>query len=239
MHFFGKRFMSICGSSIFDDFPERLPSSVNPYVGRLIQLSEEGKPLYYGRYLKAKKGNWKKGSEAVYLEIGSHKGDTLVAMAADHPDSSFIGMDITFKRVVTAYERAQAASLSNISLIYGDAREVGQIFDPGELNGVIVFFPDPWIKKARQSHHRLFTEEFAAYLGRLIAPGGFLWVKTDVEAYLSTLGSSLSPLHFHPWQESLPPMVEKGYGSRFESNFQSIGRPTFEGLWKRVIPCHA
>ena len=57
---------------------------------------------------------------SLVVEIGSHMGDVMCEMANNHPDTAFIGLDITFKRVVTLAEKAAKKDLNNIFCTMGD-----------------------------------------------------------------------------------------------------------------------
>ena len=51
-----------------------------------------------------------KEASSLIVEIGSHMGDVMCEMANNHPDKAFVGLDITFKRVVTLAEKAKKKS---------------------------------------------------------------------------------------------------------------------------------
>ena len=68
---------------------------------------------------KAFSENMDQEPKSLVLEIGSHRGDVLAAMARNHPDSAFMGMDITFKRVVNLLKklRKMASAMSRQSWV--------------------------------------------------------------------------------------------------------------------------
>ena len=103
----------------------------NPYVARLFTLQDSGDlPVYHGSALAPWVGRWRELFQSrlpeastesrLIVEIGSHYGKTLSEMAASHPDSLFIGFDITFKRVIKAAERAQRAQIRNMICVWFD-----------------------------------------------------------------------------------------------------------------------
>jgi tRNA (guanine-N7-)-methyltransferase len=53
---------------------------------------------------------------------------------------------------------------------------------PATLDGVHVFFPDPWPKK-RHHKRRLLQPPFVALLASRLKPGGYVHVATDWEEY--------------------------------------------------------
>jgi tRNA G46 methylase TrmB len=60
-------------------------------------------------------------------------------------------MDITFKRVITMAERTQKNDVHNVISVLANAERVELLFGAEELDGVVIFFPDPWILKKNTS----------------------------------------------------------------------------------------
>lgn len=219
-----------------------LDSRVNPFVARLKAGAADGSlPLYYGPSLAECRGHWAAKLQSrrqaaglasrVVLEIGCHKGTVLLPLARNHPEWAVLGLDITFKRVVTTAERLGAAQLSHAAAIYANAQVLDRVFAPGELGGVLLFFPDPWSKKAHQIHRRLVNADFVQRLLPLLAPGAFVWVKTDAADYLSAVGplfaAGLQPV------TSLEALGLADYKSSYELRFQAVGTPTYSALWQK------
>ena len=220
---------------IFRDIPKSYFLNVNHYVSKLKEACEkEELPLCYGPYLKNKKGQWlehmKGPNNKLILEIGCHKGKNLCQMAEGHKDKAFIGFDITYKRVYETALLAQSKNLENLKAIYANAKEMEEILAPGELDGVVIFFPDPWIKKKKQTKKRLLNQEFCAILKRVLKPGGFIWFKTDSHDYFMNTENFLSKEDFT--QSSLDQTCfTENYESTFEKRFKEKGEPTYESVW--------
>ena len=143
----------------FKDPTTNLKPDVNAFLDRMVEAQANGTlPLAYGPKLKDKVGQWKselsaqmgKEPESLIVEIGSHMGDVMCEMAQNHPDKAFVGLDITFKRVVTLAEKAQKKELSNIFSVLGNGGGFEHMFSRGEADGLIIFFPDPWVRKKKQ-----------------------------------------------------------------------------------------
>ena len=226
----------------FDDFAARLPQGVNPYVLELMEgAATLSLPVLYGPFLAGLAGRWRSTilepagdnlSRRLFLEIGCHLGHTLASLAAAHPKEAFVGLDITFKRAVRTAKRCQKADLKNVRAVLADACFLPQLFEPGELSGIIAFFPDPWEKKARQARHRLFTADFLNEMTLSLERNGFFWFKTDSSAYFSAVtGFMQSQLCWRP--ESVPEsMAAAATISPFERLFTEQGRPVFSGFWR-------
>lgn len=130
----------------------------------------------------------------LHLEIGFNRGRFLRAMAAKHPERDFVGIEIRrrFCWRLTHMLNAEEPQPRNIRIIWADAKNVAPaLFPPGCLEGIYVTFPDPWWKK-RHAKRRLVDTAFAASMADLLAPGGRVWVKSDVPAIADEIAQSLA-----------------------------------------------
>ena len=171
------------------------------------------------------------GRRKLIVEIGCHLGLTLNQMAKNYHDADFIGMDITFKRVVTAAERAVAQRHHNVATVLGNARAMDAIFADGEVDGFIVFFPDPWLKRAKNKN-RLVDREFSALLTSKLSPGGFVWMKTDQEVYFQEAREGFLKAGLEP-TESVDFFAGHLYESTFERRFRLQGLSPHGGHWQK------
>jgi tRNA (guanine-N7-)-methyltransferase len=130
----------------------------------------------------------------VEMEIGIGKGRFLLAQAEARPEVNFLGVEWSLKYLRVARDRARRRGLGNVRLFRADARHVLAALVPdGSLARVHVYCPDPWPKK-RHRKRRLFTEETAAHLGRVLADGGYLDLSTDVLEYFEEI-TTVVPAH--------------------------------------------
>ena len=233
--------MPVRNADIFEDITVRLREGVNPWVRYLVEEHGSGElPALYGPYLQGLKGNWKQafarfsgGALApgkLILEVGAHKGQVLVEMAAEFPDYGFIGLDITFKRVVSAARKARDAGLKNVISVLADARFISDLFGASELAGCLIFFPDPWLKKKGQRHNRLLNEAFIRSLQVALDKGGFCWFKTDARDYFTDVTGLLDAAGFAPSCRP-EPLTEDSRESVFESRFRRKKIPVYSGQW--------
>lgn len=160
------------------------------------------------------------------LEIGCHNGHTLTSLALDHPTWTFVGLDITFKRIVTTAERLAKAKVQNAFCALANAQNLSQIFSKQELDGIVIFFPDPWVKKARQTKNRLINDRFMLEIKQCLKRTGFVWFKSDQKIYFDQVASLMSA-HGFGAIGPLPPELGQDYSSRFESGFHAQGIPTY------------
>ncbi len=117
------------------------------------------------------------------LEVGFGVGNFLIEMAIREPDENFIGMDFYHKGIRKVITRIGRYQVSNIRIVYGDAKEkLPILFNEAELSRVYINFPDPWPKK---KHHkrRLIKPAFIKNLAAKLKPGGEIHIATDYEPY--------------------------------------------------------
>ena len=126
------------------------------------------------------------------LEIGFGMGDSTAAIAAAHPQNDYLGIEVHGPGVGSLLNQIEALSLTNLRVIQHDAVEVlKHIIAPASLDGVHIFFPDPWHKK---KHHkrRLIQPELVALLCEKLRPGGYLHAATDWQEYAEHILAVLS-----------------------------------------------
>lgn len=112
-------------------------------------------------------------------EIGCGAGGHLMEQAARNSGTFFIGLELRYKRLFRAAEKAGHIGLTNLVFMRRDAREIRRIFQPRSLDGIFVNFPDPWSDKRRWHKHRLLTPAFMQVVGELLKGGGFFYYKSD------------------------------------------------------------
>lgn len=121
--------------------------------------------------------------EALELEIGSGHGGYALAFARARPDRALIAIEQrrTFADALAA--KAARRGHANLVAICGDARVLApRLFAAGSLSAIHVHFPDPWWKR-RHEGRRLVDDGMSRLLLGLLAPGGLLDFRTDVERY--------------------------------------------------------
>lgn len=109
-------------------------------------------------------------------------GEATVVMAAASPGVDLVAVDVHPAGVMSLLRRLEAAALTNVRVVEGDAVEVLNAFPSGSLDEVRLFFPDPWPKK---KHHkrRFLRASHAALIADRLAPQGFLHLATDWPEY--------------------------------------------------------
>ncbi|MEZ4635514.1 MAG: hypothetical protein R2873_31695 [Caldilineaceae bacterium] len=117
------------------------------------------------------------------IEIGFGRGDFILDRARRHPDRLFIAYEVKTKAVRLMLARVQRFEITNLWLSDDDARvSLTEVLPSGRAEIVHILFPDPWWKEQHKIK-RLFSPPFVDLLADVIAPGGLLHFKSDVEGY--------------------------------------------------------
>jgi len=118
-----------------------------------------------------------------YLEIGSGMGETTVSIARSHPQNDYLAIEVYTPGVGSLLKQIEEFKLTNLRIVQHDAVEVVNNMFPQEyLDGIHIFFPDPW-PKLRHHKRRLIQPEFISLLCKHLKPGGYIHVATDWNNY--------------------------------------------------------
>jgi len=122
-------------------------------------------------------------SAPTILEIGFGMGEATAHIAALMPEKNFLCCEVHTPGVGALLKRISEQGLSNIRILQHDAVEViDNMLPPASLDGVHIFFPDPWHKK-RHNKRRLIQAPLVAKLAARLKPGGYLHCATDWQPY--------------------------------------------------------
>ncbi|MDR1888527.1 MAG: tRNA (guanosine(46)-N7)-methyltransferase TrmB [Zoogloeaceae bacterium] len=166
------------------------------------------------------------------LEIGCGMGETTARIAAAHPENDYLGVEVHTPGVGSLCKLIAEQELANIRIVQHDAVEVVRDMLPeASLDGIHLFFPDPWHKK-RHHKRRLIQPPFVAQLARRLKPGGYLHCATDWEEYAAHM---LETLLATPLLQNTAP----GYAPRPDyrplTKFEQRGLRLGHGVWDLVF----
>ena len=203
----------------------------NPYFQEALNLNGH---LFTETELTQKKGALFEKNQPLVIEIGCYMGKNVQEFAKQNPQLNFMGLDITYKRAVKAAKKLQQDKLSNakIALCQGELF-LGNYIENQSVQGVCVFFPDPWPKE-RHEKNRLLKKEFLSLLKEKLTPDGFFWLKTDAKSYFDQTNEFLLELGFHlkDPQEIQPKILQGGpYETAFQKIFVSKNVPFYQGVY--------
>jgi tRNA (guanine-N7-)-methyltransferase len=129
------------------------------------------------------------------LEIGFGMGESTAQIAQIRPKDFFLGIEVHEPGVGALLKKIGELHLSNLRLIQHDAVEVlEQMIAKDSLDGVHIFFPDPWHKK-RHHKRRLIQKDFVELLVSRLRVDGYIHLATDWQHYAEQM---LLVLNQHP-----------------------------------------
>ena len=173
----------------------------------------------------------------VILEIGFGDGSATWRMARAHPEQNFLAVEVHrpgVGRLLLALERE---GLENVRVACADAVEWLQSeIPPDSLDGVRIYFPDPWPKK-RHHKRRMVQSEFIRLLASRMKTGALLHMATDWLPYAEHMLDVMRPLEQF---ENLSP--DGGYCPRpewrprtkYEQRGERLGHPVKDLIFRRT-----
>ena len=163
------------------------------------------------------------------------KGQFLLSLAAHNPQINYIGVERYSSVLLRAVEKFQllreepAGQPSNLRFLCMDARELPEVFGPGEVEKSILIFPIPG--PSPHARRRLTSEAFLSLYARILPAGGTIEFKTDNRSLfdfsveevsrssLFTLTGQTFDLHRDPQMSRDNIMTE------YEEKFSAAGNP--------------
>lgn len=171
-------------------------------------------------------------SAPTVLEVGFGMGETTARIAAENPDTDYLGVEVHLPGVGSLLRQVGELGLTNVRVVRHDAVEVMRdMLAPGSLAGIHVFFPDPWPKK-RHHKRRLVQPELVALAASRLAPGGYIHVATDWQEYAEHV---LAVLRAEPALENTAPGFAPRPATRPETKFERRGLKLGHGVWDIVF----
>ena len=183
------------------------------------------------------KGRWAERfvkQQPIHIEVGMGKGRFLMDMARLHPEINYVGIEMYDSVLLRALQKreeleAEGVSLENLFFMRVDARELPQIFAPGEVKKIYLNFSDPW-PKTRHAKRRLTSREFLARYEQILAPEGTVEFKTDNRELFDF---SLEEVKDAGWEllahtfdlHNQPDLMKGNVMTEYEEKFSSMGNP--------------
>jgi tRNA (guanine-N7-)-methyltransferase len=199
-------------------FAELGPLFLLPYSAQAIDL-----PTAFSRQART------------VLEIGFGMGEATAHIAGLMPETNFLCCEVHEPGVGALLKRIGEQQLTNIRICAHDAVDVlDHMLQPDALDGVHVFFPDPWHKK-RHNKRRLLQGPLVAKLAAHLKPGGYLHCATDWQPYAEQI---LKVLSDEPMLRNTATTAD-GYAPKPEyrplTKFENRGLKLGHGVWDVVF----
>lgn len=173
---------------------------------------------------------------ACIVEIGFGMGETTAEIAAAHPEKNYLAIEVHTPGVGSLLKQLDERGLSNVRIVQHDAAEVLEhMIAPGALDGVHLFFPDPWPKK-RHHKRRLVQPAFARLIATRLAAGGYFHAATDWEDYARHILEVLSaePL-LENTAEAYAPRPDYRPLTKFEQRGLRLGHGVWDIVFRRAV----
>jgi len=176
------------------------------------------------------------------LEIGFGMGEATAHIAQVLPDVRFLCCEVHEPGVGALLKRIGEHGISNIRICAHDAVEViDHMLALQSLDGVHIFFPDPW-HKTKHNKRRLIQAPMVAKLTARLKPGGYLHCATDWEPYAQQMLEVLSAepqlknraLSAHPDLHGFAPKPHYRPLTKFESRGLKLGHGVWDLVFERV-----
>ena len=178
-------------------------------------------------------------SSPTILEIGFGMGEATAHIAALMPEKNFLCCEVHTPGVGALLKRIEEQHIGNIRILQHDAVEVIDHMLPAAeaalLDGIHIFFPDPWHKK-KHNKRRLIQAPLIAKLAARLKPGGYLHCATDWQPYAEQI---LDVLTAQPQLRNTADNANGGYAQkpayRPLTKFENRGIKLGHGVWDVVF----
>lgn len=172
----------------------------------------------------------------VILEIGFGMGEATAHIAKVRPQDHFLCCEVHEPGVGALLKRIGEQDIHNIRILQHDAVEVIDNMLPlSSIDGVHIFFPDPW-HKSRHNKRRLIQTPLIAKLAARLKPGAYIHCATDWEPYAVQI---LEVLSAEPLLKNTADASNGGYAQKPDyrplTKFENRGLKLGHGVWDVVF----
>ncbi|MEZ5436317.1 MAG: tRNA (guanosine(46)-N7)-methyltransferase TrmB [Pseudomonadales bacterium] len=176
-------------------------------------------------------------AQDLILEIGFGMGDSLLAMAEQHPEQNFVGIEVHVAGVGRLMSEARKRNLHNLRVFCADAIDVlNDCIADQSLARLQLYFPDPW-HKSRHHKRRIVQPEFIQLVVQKLRADGVLHMATDWEPYAEVM---LDVASAHPQLKNLAGDMQ--YSARptyrpetkFERRGENLGHVVHDLLFQKL-----
>ena len=169
------------------------------------------------------------------LEIGFGMGTATAEIAKRLPDTDFLAVDVHGQGVGNLLKLIEDGQLGNIRVMRHDAVEVVEdMLADASLDGIHIFFPDPWHKK-RHNKRRLVQAPFVAKLLPKLKSGGYIHMATDWEEYAAQMLEVLGGFaELQNTADGYAPTPDYRPKTKFEARGKRLGHGVWDLVFKKI-----
>ena len=165
----------------------------------------------------------------VTLEIGFGDGVSLATMAEAAPEKNFIGIEVHRPGVGRLLHLIDEKKLTNLRVMDDDAVQIIKNRVPEKsLDGVQLFFPDPWHKK-RHNKRRIVQDDFVALIASRLKDQGVFHLATDWEPYAEHMAEVMEASN--EFRSTAPSPFSEKPEERPTTKFETRGLKLGHGVW--------
>ena len=186
-----------------------------------------------------KKGRWNGvfgNDNPIEIEVGMGKGRFIMELAAKNPEINYVGIERYCSVLLRGIQKRREMELSNIYFMCVDARELSEIFAPGEVKKVYLNFSDPW-PKDRHAKRRLTSEPFMEVYDKILASDGVVEFKTDnrglFDYSLESIPAAGWEIREYTYDLHHSDMAGGNIMTEYEEKFSSMGNAIFKLVAER------
>lgn len=164
---------------------------------------------------------------SVRLEIGFGGGEHLHHEAGRFPAAGFIGVEPFVNGMAKLLSRLDEAPRPNLRLYDDDATRLLDWLPDASLDGIDLFYPDPWPKK-RHFKRRFVNPANLDRFARVMKEGGRFRFASDIDSYVDWTLLACKAHGAFDWQARSAPDWRSPYegwpGTRYEAKAIREGR---------------
>ncbi len=155
------------------------------------------------------------------LEVGCGTGEYLCALAKEHPERGYVGIDPSTKSLYFAVRLAADAGLSNIHFVRAPISAFYGALPRASLDALYVHFPDPFVRS--RGVHKVLNPRFFEELRGALREEALLSIVSDSEEFFSEILQLA---------ESAPGWT-RAHAERFLLGFEPPTRSRYQLKWER------
>lgn len=165
------------------------------------------------------------------IDLGCGDGSFLLAMARQHPERDFLGVERMIGRYEKVSRKIARSGLTNVKVLRLESSyTVGWLLPGRSVSRLHLLCPDPWPKVKHHRRRLVLGEEFIGGLQRVLVPGGEFLLKTDDASYYEDATAQFDAL---PAFQRLEWAADAFFYAQtdFERHWVAIGRSIQRARW--------
>jgi tRNA (guanine-N7-)-methyltransferase len=139
--------------------------------------------------------------DRIEVDVGCGGGGLLIKLAAKHPRTHFIGIEVATELAHRAAARVESQGLRNVTVINGEAAAYIDKLPAQSVHALHIYFPTPYPNSIGLAT-QLFDERFGRRAYYVLRAGGILRLITDHQKYHQKVLQVLQRSR-DPWQATV------------------------------------